>query len=492
MHAPRLHPLRRPGRRRRRRRHRRDGPPGTRGAGRHPHQPARRRRSAIAGQLPAETERGTRGARRARHVPGDRLRLLPRAGHAAADDRLRAAGLTRRPGGLDARPRHRQLLQDLRAPSSTGKPSGNLTRDHILDNITLYWLTGTGASAARSYWESGQAAGAGGRPGSAAGHRSRSASPRSPARSSGRPRSWVETGLPDAQLLQRGRQGRPLRRLGGAGALHRGDAGRVQDAPVSLFGLRSHAGPAPLPSEGRLPGFDGATGWLNSPPLTPEDLRGKVVLVDFWTYTCINWLRTLAVRPRVGREVRGPGPRRRRRPHAGVPVRARRRQRPPGGRGDGRRVPGRARQRLRGLAGVRQPLLARRLHRRRGRADPAPPLRRGRLRRVREGRPAAAPRGRRGGRRRRARLGRAATGFEAQADWANLESPETYLGYEQAQSFASPGAALDEPRTYVAPDRCGSTSGRSRATGRSSAARACSTGRTGGSRSASTPATSTS
>jgi hypothetical protein len=38
-----------------------------------------------------------------------------------------------------------------------GTPSGNLTRDHILDNITLYWLTRTGASAARSYWESGQA-----------------------------------------------------------------------------------------------------------------------------------------------------------------------------------------------------------------------------------------------------------------------------------------------------------------------------------------------
>jgi pimeloyl-ACP methyl ester carboxylesterase len=37
-----------------------------------------------------------------------------------------------------------------------GQPSGNLTRDHIVDNITLYWLTGTGASAARSYWESGQ------------------------------------------------------------------------------------------------------------------------------------------------------------------------------------------------------------------------------------------------------------------------------------------------------------------------------------------------
>ncbi len=39
-----------------------------------------------------------------------------------------------------------------------GQPSGNLTRDHILDNITLYWLTGTGASAARSYWEGGRAA----------------------------------------------------------------------------------------------------------------------------------------------------------------------------------------------------------------------------------------------------------------------------------------------------------------------------------------------
>jgi Thioredoxin like C-terminal domain/AhpC/TSA family len=37
----------------------------------------------------------------------------------------------------------------------------------------------------------------------------------------------------------------------------------------------------------------GATAWLNSEPLTPEGLRGKVVLVDFWTYTCINWLRTL-------------------------------------------------------------------------------------------------------------------------------------------------------------------------------------------------------
>ena len=43
---------------------------------------------------------------------------------------------------------------------------------------------------------------------------------------------------------------------------------------------------------GAMPPVDGATGWLNSPPLTTEALRGRVVAVDFWTYTCINWLRT--------------------------------------------------------------------------------------------------------------------------------------------------------------------------------------------------------
>ena len=50
---------------------------------------------------------------------------------------------------------------------------------------------------------------------------------------------------------------------------------------------------AALPVEGQLPSFSGATGWLNVEPLTPEGLRGRVVLVDFWTYTCVNWLRTL-------------------------------------------------------------------------------------------------------------------------------------------------------------------------------------------------------
>ncbi|MBI1256398.1 MAG: redoxin domain-containing protein [Chloroflexi bacterium] len=44
--------------------------------------------------------------------------------------------------------------------------------------------------------------------------------------------------------------------------------------------------------EGSFPSLSSATQWINSPSLTPEGLRGKVVLVDFWTYTCVNWQRT--------------------------------------------------------------------------------------------------------------------------------------------------------------------------------------------------------
>ena len=48
-----------------------------------------------------------------------------------------------------------------------------------------------------------------------------------------------------------------------------------------------------LPVEGNAPSLAGATGWLNSPPLEMSDLRGRVVVVNFCTYTCINWIRTL-------------------------------------------------------------------------------------------------------------------------------------------------------------------------------------------------------
>ena len=80
-----------------------------------------------------------------------------------------------------------------------GKPSGNLTREHIVDNITLYWLTGTGASAARSYWEEGQ------ENARAAGH---AATPVSvpvgfttfPGEIWRTPRSWVERAYPNVAI----------------------------------------------------------------------------------------------------------------------------------------------------------------------------------------------------------------------------------------------------------------------------------------------------
>ncbi len=79
--------------------------------------------------------------------------------------------------------------------------------------------------------------------------------------------------------------------------------GKPQPEPVALredAGLArvsdNRTAPAPareLRVEGRLPSLAGATEWINSAPLAPEALRGKVVLVDFWTYSCINCLRTL-------------------------------------------------------------------------------------------------------------------------------------------------------------------------------------------------------
>src|SRR5215470_12863148 len=52
-------------------------------------------------------------------------------------------------------------------------------------------------------------------------------------------------------------------------------------------------GAAALPVEGELAEFSGATAWLNSEPLTPAGFRGKAVLVEFCTFSCVNWLRTL-------------------------------------------------------------------------------------------------------------------------------------------------------------------------------------------------------
>jgi thiol-disulfide isomerase/thioredoxin len=82
------------------------------------------------------------------------------------------------------------------------------------------------------------------------------------------------------------------------GAAIAGVVGEINVAqPTTSSGVRVpflHGFPAsPTASQSELASLERADAWLNSPPLTAPALRGKVVLIDFWTYTCINWLRTL-------------------------------------------------------------------------------------------------------------------------------------------------------------------------------------------------------
>ena len=199
-----------------------------------------------------------------------------------------------------------------------------------------------------------------------------------------------------------------------------------------------------LPVEGRLASFDGATSWLNSEPLTPEGLRGRVVLVDFWTYTCINWLRTLPyVRAWAAKYA-----------DAGLTIVG---VHTPefGFERDLDNIVAQSRD-----LGVDYPIAvdsdygvwgefanhywpAVYIADAEGR-HPLPPLRRGRVRHDRDGDPAAPRRRRRGGPRPGPGDGRPA-GLEVAADWRSLRSPETYLGYGQ-----SSGSPRRTPRSTTA------------------------------------------
>jgi thiol-disulfide isomerase/thioredoxin len=202
-----------------------------------------------------------------------------------------------------------------------------------------------------------------------------------------------------------------------------------------------------LPVEGHLPSFNGATGWLNLERRSTESLRGKVVLVDFWTYTCINWLRTLSYIRAWAEKYEE---------HGLVVIGVHTPEFPFEQDVDNVREAAKEME-------VEYPIALD--------SDyavwsafnnsywPAAYIAdaQGRIRHHRFGE---------GGYEELERVIQrllgvdgdlvsvSPDGFEAQADWANLESPETYLGYEQAQNFASPaGASPGEAHSYVSPDR---------------------------------------
>ena len=240
-----------------------------------------------------------------------------------------------------------------------------------------------------------------------------------------------------------------MRKLVDSGRRHflRGVAVTMGATPLGLLGAMAAQGP-----EARELGALGrATEWLNSPPLTAAGLRGKVVLVDFWTYTCINWLRTLPyVRAWAEKYAE----------HGLVVL--------------GVHAPEFAfekdleqvRRAVKDLT-VRHPVAVdndhaiwgafdnrywpalyfidaqgRRRHHHFGEGDYERSERMIQQLLAAAG-TAGAPRG---------LVSVDGRGIEAAADWDNLRSPENYLGYDRTQNFGSPGGArAGTPHAYVLP-----------------------------------------
>jgi hypothetical protein len=202
-----------------------------------------------------------------------------------------------------------------------------------------------------------------------------------------------------------------------------------------------------LSSEGRVPSLDGAVEWLNSEPLMREDLRGHVVAFDFWTFTCINWMRTAPYRRAWYEKYRDQGfiligvhtpefPFEQDVDSIRTHVAERRLEYPVAVDSDYAI--------WRAFGNHYWPALyvadaegAIRFHRFGEEAYEESE------RAIQEllGAPTDL-------------VAVATEGDEAPADWATLQSPETYLGGERGERFASPGgAAWEEPRSYETPSR---------------------------------------
>jgi thiol-disulfide isomerase/thioredoxin len=222
----------------------------------------------------------------------------------------------------------------------------------------------------------------------------------------------------------------------------------IAGAHIGRLGTAAAAGQEPR----ELAALGRAVEWFNSPRLTPSSLAGKVVLVDFWTYTCINWLRTLPYIRAWSQKYQ-----------QGLVV-------------IGVHTPEFAFER--NVDNVRRAVQQMKIEYpividndysiwRAFKNQYWPALYfldpRGRIRQHHFGE-GEYERSERAIQRLLSEMAVASTsngivsvdgsGFEAAADWTNLRSPETYVGYERSENFVSRGAAaLDQRRAYVAPTR---------------------------------------
>ena len=202
-----------------------------------------------------------------------------------------------------------------------------------------------------------------------------------------------------------------------------------------------------------LASLERANEWLNSPPLTPGSLRGKVVLIDFWTYTCINWLRTLPYVRAWAEKYKDQGL-----VVIGVhapefsfeknihnvrwAVKDMRIDYPVAV--DNEHVIWRAfnNQYWPALYFVDSQGRVRHHHFGEGAYEQSEMIIQELLREAGVGGLSSEP------------VSVDARGLEAAADWGSLKSPENYVGFERTENFASPGgAALDKPRMYERPAR---------------------------------------
>ena len=211
-----------------------------------------------------------------------------------------------------------------------------------------------------------------------------------------------------------------------------------------------------LPVEGVLPPLNGAVEWLNSPPLTAQDLRGKVVLIDFWTYSCINCLRSLPYVKAWAQKYKDQGlvvigvhapefafernidnvKKATRDLGVDYPVAI-----------DNNYAIWRALNNQYWPAHYFVDAQGRIRHHHFGEGDYAESEKVIQQLLAEAGHPSASKVA-------LGIVGTSAQGVEAAADSADMRSPETYIGYERAENFASPGGeAEDKVRTYSAPSQ---------------------------------------